>query len=367
MLTMFNLRYFITLIFCFISLIVNAHAQQTTTIAFGSCAEQYKPQPIWLDIASHQPDAFLYIGDNVYADNQIINGERVYGPVDNPERFAQAYQEQANIAEFAAFREQVPLFMGTWDDHDFGANDAGSEFSLKHASQQAFLDFFNFGENSPIRKQEGIYHANTIEHSGHKIQIIMLDTRFHLGERVKNPNGRPPGKGPYVVQADKTQGILGERQWQWLEMQLKQAADIRLLVSSFQVVAYEHAWETWGNFPHERQRLYNLIAYTQANGVLLLSGDRHLMEISKDTGQLGSNVPYPMWDFTASGLTQDFHKVNEGNTFRQGKAVRDTHFGLINIHWHKQDLMQSVIELKAMGVNNEVLEKRRITLSELQI
>ena len=42
-----------------------------------------------------------------------------------------------------------------------------------------------------------------------------------------------------------------------------------------------------------------LIAETGASGVLFVSGDRHLMEISRDVTR---NAPYPLWDFTSSGL-----------------------------------------------------------------
>src|SRR5277367_3235717 len=39
-------------------------------IAFGSCAQQDHPQPIWTVIGADQPDLFLFIGDNIYADTE---------------------------------------------------------------------------------------------------------------------------------------------------------------------------------------------------------------------------------------------------------------------------------------------------------
>src|SRR5215218_7890200 len=39
-------------------------------IAFGSCCRQDKPQPIWDAIASAQPDVFIWLGDNIYADTE---------------------------------------------------------------------------------------------------------------------------------------------------------------------------------------------------------------------------------------------------------------------------------------------------------
>jgi alkaline phosphatase D len=37
-------------------------------IAFGSCADQVKPQPIWDAILTYQPELFIFAGDNVYGD-----------------------------------------------------------------------------------------------------------------------------------------------------------------------------------------------------------------------------------------------------------------------------------------------------------
>ena len=77
------------------------HAKQKTfTVAFGSCAKHYLPQPIWNDIAKHKPDLFLFIGDNQYADTRFENGRRIYGPVSDPEQFTYAYNAVKQIPEF---------------------------------------------------------------------------------------------------------------------------------------------------------------------------------------------------------------------------------------------------------------------------
>jgi alkaline phosphatase D len=39
--------------------------------------------------------------------------------------------------------------IGTWDDHDYGLNDAGKEFSGKIFTQRLMLDFFDEAEDSP--------------------------------------------------------------------------------------------------------------------------------------------------------------------------------------------------------------------------
>ena len=336
------------------------------TIAFGSCAYDSEPQPIWNDIAAKQPDIFLFIGDNQYADVQFdAEGNRIRGPVTNPARFKEAYDAVSAKPEFAAFRATTP-FMGTWDDHDYGANDAGKEFPLKKESQQAFLDFFGFAQDDPIREQEGIYHSRIIEDDGRSVQIIMLDTRYHRDALDKQAGPREEGFGSYIPTNDTSRSLLGTEQWQWLAQQLKEPADVRIIVSSIQVVAYEHRWENWNNMPHERDALYSLIKQSNAENVFFLSGDRHLMEISRDTGQKGASVPYPMWDFTASGMTQAYREVNEPNSFRVGKVVRDTHYGLVEIDW-AEDLKESTVTFTALGLENKVFDQASFKLSELSL
>src|SRR5947207_3390675 len=42
--------------------------QRLDRIAFGSCANQYEPQPIWKAVGAARPQLFLFIGDAMYAD-----------------------------------------------------------------------------------------------------------------------------------------------------------------------------------------------------------------------------------------------------------------------------------------------------------
>ena len=39
-------------------------------IAFGSCSNQNKPQPVLNTIVKQEPDLFIYLGDNIYGDTK---------------------------------------------------------------------------------------------------------------------------------------------------------------------------------------------------------------------------------------------------------------------------------------------------------
>ena len=68
--------------------------------------------------------------------------------------------------------------MATWDNHDYGTHDGGTEFPLKKESQTIFLDFFGEPDDSKRRRTPGIYDAKILGPPGRRVQIILLDTRF---------------------------------------------------------------------------------------------------------------------------------------------------------------------------------------------
>ncbi|MEL7027735.1 MAG: alkaline phosphatase D family protein [Pseudomonadota bacterium] len=108
-------------------------ARPLTRVLFGSCAHQDREQEIWNAVRAADGDVFLFIGDNIYADETSGSG-RVTGPV----YIADAYRKLAASAPFAALRADTTV-MTTWDDHDYGLNDAGKEFIYRDESKRLFL------------------------------------------------------------------------------------------------------------------------------------------------------------------------------------------------------------------------------------
>ena len=329
-----------------------------TRIAFGSCAKQWEPQPIWNTVAAAKPDLFLFIGDAIYGD---WHGDKPFIPT---EQSLQAdWNRLGAIPEFVVVRRQVP-FMAVWDNHDYGSHDGGAEFSLQDTSKSVFLDFFGVPDDSPRRKTPGIYDARIFGPEGRRVQVILLDTRFFRSDFRRDPRSPEERKaigkvGKYLPNDDKSATLLGEDQWQWLEQQLKQPAELRLIVSSTQIVANEKSMDEWGVYPRERQRLFDLIESTHANGVLLLSGNVHFTEVSKYNGN-----HYPLYDFTASGMTHvnpDY--ANAPNGYRVTGPFVEYNVGLVEVDWATPD---PVIRLRALGVDGRNGFKYELSLGELE-
>ncbi|MCI0702073.1 MAG: alkaline phosphatase family protein, partial [Planctomycetia bacterium] len=249
-----------------------------------------------------------------------------------PDVIREKYQQMAKLPAFVKLRSACPLMLGTWDDHDYGKNDGDSLWEHKEGAQKEFLDFFGVPANDTRRKKKGIYHAEVFGPPGKRVQVILLDTRYFRSPLKKAEKPLPGTRIiPYIPNIDAEATMLGSEQWKWLEEQLKKPAEVRLLVSSVQVISNDHPFEKWGNFPKERDKLYALLNSTGASGVLVLSGDRHLAEISLDTKALG----YPLYDITSSGLNQASKnwRAPEKNENRLSAMPYGDNFGFITIDW----------------------------------
>ena len=141
-------------------------AAALSRIAFGCCADQDKPQPVWDPVLARQNDLFIFLGDNIYADTRDMAAMR------------RKYAKLAAIRAFARLRETTPL-VAIWDDHDFGENDAGGDYPMKEESRRIFLDFWAEPAASPRRDRDGIYASYVFGPAGARVQVILPDLRFN--------------------------------------------------------------------------------------------------------------------------------------------------------------------------------------------
>ncbi len=264
-------------------------------IAFGSCSDQKDPQPLWPLLLKDNPDLFIHGGDNVYADtNDVKVLERMW-------------QWLLSQKDYSAFRATTPV-IGIWDDHDYAANDADGTLNIKKDSQRLFLNFLEEAKDSPRRIQEGVYFSHVYGSPGKKIKFILLD-------------------GRYFRYLDKKSPLLGEKQWQWLEGELKSSdAEINFIVSGISVLSPKMLKsDEWMDYPPEYKKLLKLVNESKAKGVVFLGGDKHYASIFKREGHL---------EFLSSGMTHN--RAAWMRPYLRNFYPNSTHklnYGLIDIEW----------------------------------
>jgi alkaline phosphatase D len=265
-------------------------------------------------ILAQEPELFLFAGDNIYADST------------DPQVIRREYHRLEDRPDFRRLRRSATL-LATWDDHDYGANDAGRSFTAREASEEIFETFWGIPEDHAARKRPGIYYAVEADSPVGRVQIVVLDTRYFRSPLrwVRIPTKT---QGPYAPNTSPDATLLGKEQWKWLRGVFRRPARLRIVVSSIQFAAEHHGYECWANFPLDQQRMLDLVAEQAPGSVLFISGDRHFAELSRIT------IPGwgPVYDLTSSSLNRPYpHDEPTPNANRVGDYYLKENWGRLRL------------------------------------
>ena len=286
-------------LFTILLLLSNFLGAETIKFGLGSCLDQNYPQPIWTSIEKEKLNYFVFLGDNVYGD--LPSGSLI--------KMKYAYKKQRSILpEFLDQMEVYPI----WDDHDFGINDGGGDYKLKKNAKKMFLDFWEIPKNDIRRKREGIYFSDEKIFYDKKFKLIFLDTRYFRSKLIKEND-------TYIKNEDGT--ILGKEQWNWFSEELKDDFDFLIVFSSIQILAEDHRFEKWSNFPSEKNKLLDYLHEFKGK-ILLVSGDRH---------RGGIYTKNNLIEITASSLNKPGSFDFESDKYLVGKTFPEENYGTIEI------------------------------------
>lgn len=326
----------------------NLNTKTISKIAFGSCFLQQFYQPtIFNEIDKKNPELYLSLGDAIYSDDYatFTSHDSDWAPY-----LTMRYAQLGGTAIFQNFQSKYTIH-ATWDDHDFGMNNAAGDFKNKQISKDIFFDFWKLPKSGKRWDRNGVYDVFYYGDEAHRVQILVLDLRWNLSN---------PGPEPISVITDQTKKMMSDEQWNWLKDELKKPAKVRIVCSSTQFCTEHNGYEAWANFPHEQERMYQTIRDAKADGVFILSGDVHIAEVNKRT----ASGLYPLWDFTSSGLAQ-FHGSNtQPSQYRVGSAFDQDNFGTLDIDWTGASPSVKFTAFNSSGVS---LLEQTISMSDLKI
>ena len=291
---------------------------ESIKIGLGSCLDQDYPQPIWQSIKKEDLNYFIFLGDNVYGDTR-------YGSL---RKMKSAYDKQKKV--LPDFLNDISIF-SIWDDHDFGINDGGADYRFKRRAQELYIDFWEITKDDDRSNREGIYFSKNEIFFDKKFKFIFLDTRF-FRSKLKGK------KSNYIENIEPDATILGNAQWTWLENELKSDFDFLFIFSSIQIIAKDHRFEKWSNFPIERAKLFELLEKFN-DKTILFSGDRHRAGIYRKNGII---------EVTSSSMNKPGSSFSETDSYLIGKTYPQENYGVLEI-------LENTIHIKIKDIKGNTL------------
>lgn len=265
----------------------------------GSCAYFNDPlydrpgKPYGLDssifetMAKERNAAFmLWLGDNWYTREADYFSEWGLNRRASKDRSTAALQP---------FLKAMPHY-AIWDDHDYGPDDSDKSYWLKEASRNVFMNSWcnpSSGENG-----QGVYSKFTYNDA----DIFMLDDRW-----FRSNDATPDSING---QSNTEKRMYGQQQMEWFKNALRSSNTnpnirVRIIATGSQVLNPVSPKDCFRHFSLEYKEMMDFLANEKINGVVFLTGDRHLSQIIK-TERPGL---YPLFDITSSALTSGGTKL----------------------------------------------------------
>ncbi|MFO0425956.1 MAG: alkaline phosphatase D family protein [Planctomyces sp.] len=265
-----------------------ANEETIVRLAFGSCAwdVSHPVQNVWTTMADAGVSAAVLLGDTPYIDSTDLSVLR------------KRYRDFWGNPQLRAISHRFP-FYATWDDHDFGPDDALGRTPNKQNSRKAFMEY----HANPFYGTEGrpsVSSDSPAEHQGiftkfrrGPVEVFLIDTRWFA-------NTEPSPFNP------ERMTLIGKKQWDWLRQALKESqAPVKVLASGmmWNEAAYPGKIDYWMAYPYEREGLFRYLKQERISGVILVGGDIHRSRhfVHPTTERVG----YRLHEFVASPLAEN--------------------------------------------------------------
>jgi hypothetical protein len=237
------------------------------TAGLVSCAND-SSETVWDQMIRLGVDRVFFMGDTPYVDRVDV---RQLQPAREQHRH---FLSTPNMERLIRSRPTA----ATWDDHDFGRNNANGVYididgNRSANALQSFREYrahAMFGNGS-----EGIYHSDDMG----VMEVFLLDPRF-FSQKTPSP----------VNPAHPT--CFGNDQWDWIRQALRQSH------ATFKVLAMGQIWQRKKNSENddmftyyvERDALFDFIREERIPGVVTFGGDIHVSRHLRQPRRLGYDL-----------------------------------------------------------------------------
>ncbi len=298
-------------------------------IALGSRANADLSPSVWNAVSATYPDLSIFAADVVCRDVEMSAGQANIGDLI---ALHDAYSNFANLDGFMQLREAAPVLAVRYDDRFDGEGRPADE-GFNRISNQIHLDFWQASESDPRRSRTGLYFSQGYGPADRRVQVIVLDVMSvrgqTLGSNVSDPGSTPSNRSP----------LLGEAQWAWLEAELQKPAELRLIVSSTEVLSESRKADGWARFPEERARLLQLAVGAQGRTMLLSGNQRHGVIYRYQTGSY-----FPLYELSPSSLIKAGKQRREVGSHLLFRPLMIPNFGIVGINWQEREFFMEITD-----------------------
>jgi alkaline phosphatase D len=311
---------------------------------YGSCAYFNEPvydrpgkpygngTAIFQHMADSGADFMIWGGDNWYLREVDYSSES---------GIWYRYQHDRAQPDVQRLYAAMPHY-ATWDDHDYGSNDANKSYEFKDITLSAFKSYWgntSWGEPD----NPGVYG----KYYWSDAAFFLMDNRYYRDDDELDPKFAP---GPIKTQ-------YGARQRDWLKQSLVHAqkekhAAFKFIVTGGQVITdFGGASETFAYYTAEREDLLKFIKEQGITGVIFLSGDVHFTELARE--KIGDTQW--VYELTSSPFSSGASKLGHGERAHDPHRVDDTavddqNYCTLAIHGPKDERVVTIACIDKQGV-----------------
>jgi alkaline phosphatase D len=239
-----------------------------------------------------------------------------------------------------------------WDDHDYGPNNADKSFVFKETSRNVFMTYWcnpTFGENG-----QGIYTKFTYN----DVDFFLLDDRWFRS------NDNTPDSTNGQLNQDKM--MFGKQQMEWFKNAIRQSQEnnnisFRIIATGSQVLNPLSSKDCFRHYSKEYLEMMDFLQNEKIDGVVFLTGDRHLSEIYK----INRKGSYPLHDITASPLTAGFSSYGPNEKQNQARILsieKKQNYARISVTGQGSERKLLV---DFMGIKGEKLAEYSVALKDI--
>ena len=273
------------------------------SFAFASCAKTGSSRMVFDTIRALDPLFFFHLGDLHY---QNIG-------VNDPELFRAAYDSVLESPAQSELYRSVPIAY-MWDDHDYGPDNSDSTAPGR--------------ESSRLTYQEYVPHYPLVYGQGD----VPITQAFSVGRVLFLVPDLRSERDPHTMPDTPAKSMFGAAQKAWFKQELLEANGVYPVIVWINTMPWigSGGGDGWYSYSVERAEIADFIALNGIEGVVMLSGDAHMLAIDDGTNSDYSatgNAAIPVFH----GAALDRPASVKGGPYSHGAFGGGGQFGLMTV------------------------------------